>query len=91
MEEIINVISTLGFPIACAVALFFFYTKFIEKQMDECAKREEKLLAEGREREDRYASQLDKFADSLNNFNLTLTKIDTRLETLEKLIQKENN
>lgn len=91
MEEIVNLISTLGFPIAVAVAAFFFYTQFVKEQMAACAKREEALLAESRSREDKLTAQLDKFSNSLNNFNITLTKIDTRLEFLEKQGKGEVN
>ena len=89
MEEVVNIISTLGFPIACAVALFYFYTKFINQQMENYAKREEALMVESRAREERFGTQLEKFSESLNSFNLTLIKIDTRLEELEKAIKGE--
>ena len=90
MEEIVNLISSLGFPVAIAVSVFYFYTKFVGEQMDACAKREAALMDESRTREDKLTLQLDKFSESLNNFNLTLTKIDTRLEWLEKQIAKED-
>lgn len=90
MEDIINVVSTLGFPIAMAIVAFYFYTKFVNEQMAQCSKREETLLAESRSREDKLNAQLDKFAESLQNFNTTLIKIDTRLEFLEKQTSKED-
>lgn len=89
MEEVINLISTLGFPIAIAVAAFYFYTAFVKDQMAAYAKREEALLEDSKKREDKYTAQMDKFSESLNNFNLTLTKIDTRLEYLEKQISNK--
>ena len=33
MEEIINLIGTLGFPIAVAVAAFIVYWKFVSQQI----------------------------------------------------------
>lgn len=89
MEDLVNVVSTLGFPMAIAIAAFFIYYKFVEKQMDACAKREETLMAQSNEREEKLGKQLDKFADALNNFNVSLTKIDTRLEIIEKEVHKE--
>lgn len=89
MEEIINLISQFGFPIACAIAAFWMYSQFVTKQMDACAKREEALMEQSKQREEKLASQLDKFTDTLNNFNITLTKIDTRLELIEKEVHKE--
>ena len=90
MEDIINIVSTLGFPIAMAIVAFYFYTKFVNEQMAACSKREEALMAESRSREDKLNAQLDKFAESLQNFNTTLIKIDTRLEFLEKQASKED-
>lgn len=91
VDEVINLVSSLGFPIAISIAVFYFYTKFVNDQMAACSKREESLLAESRAREDKLTAQLDKFSESLNNFNITLTKIDTRLEYLEKQKNKEDS
>lgn len=88
MDEIINVISTLGFPVFVAVALFYFAIKFIETQIAQYAEREVKLIEAYKTNEERYSAQLDKFTESLNNFNITLTKIDSRLEALEKAVNK---
>lgn len=75
MEEITAVISSLGFPIACVIACgYYIFT--INKQTREDSKI----------REERLYSQLDKFSDSLDNFNKTLTRIDARLEIVEKRI-----
>ena len=89
MEDLVNIVSTLGFPMAIAIAAFFIYYKFVEKQMDACAARENALMDQSREREEKLGKQLDKFADALNNFNISLTKIDTRLEIIEKQIQEK--
>ena len=53
MSEITNLISNVGFPIACCVVLFYNNTKFSE---------------------------------TLNNLNVTLKEISTRLENLEDAI-----
>lgn len=89
MEEVINIISTLGFPIFVAIALFYFATKFIESQVKQYAEREEKLIEAYKANEDRYTAQIDKFSEVLRDFNVTLTKIDARLELLEKAANKE--
>ena len=74
--EIGEFISTLGFPIACVVACAY-YIIIINRQSREDTKA----------REERMYSQLDKFSDSLDNFNATLVRIDTRLEAVEKKIE----
>ena len=55
MEEIINLISTVGFPIACCVVLYLNNRNFSE---------------------------------ALNNFNVTLKELSTRMENIEDKINK---
>ena len=74
MNMIIQLIDNHGFPILCAIALGYFIYQ-IYKQSE---KREERLY-----------TQIDKFSDTLNCFNTTLTKIDARLEVVEKHILDE--
>ena len=73
MGEIVNFISSLGFPVACVVACAY-YIIIINRQSREDTKA----------REERMYSQLEKFSSSLDNFNETLVRIDTRLATVEK-------
>lgn len=89
MEEAMNIISTLGFPVAASIAMFYFATKFIENQIKQCAEREDKLVSAYKTNEDRFTTQIDRLTETLNNFNVTLTKIDARLEALEKAVNKE--
>lgn len=72
MEQII---TNLGFPIAVAVGCGYFIYITTQQQREDNNKREEKMFA-----------QLDKFGDSLDSFNTTLTKIDARLEVVEKKV-----
>ena len=55
MEEITNLITNVGFPIACCVVLFYNNSKF---------------------------------NDTLNNLNLTLKEISTRIEKIEDKFEK---
>lgn len=55
MNDITNLITNVGFPIACCVVLFYNNSKFTE---------------------------------SLNNLNLTLKEICTRIEQLEEGLGK---
>lgn len=72
MEQLI---TTLGFPVACVLGCAYFIWHTNQQQREDNNKREEKLFA-----------QLDKFGDSLDSFNTTLTKIDARLEVVEKKV-----
>lgn len=89
MDEIVSIVSTLGFPMAIAIIAFFVYYKFVSSQMEACANRENALMEQSKQREEKLSAQLDKFTDALNNFNISLTKIDTRLELIEKEIHRE--
>lgn len=55
MEEITQLITNVGFPIACCVVLFYNNSKF---------------------------------NDTLNNLNLTLKEISTRIEKIEDKFDK---
>lgn len=55
MDEIVNMISNVGFPIACCVVMFINNGKFTE---------------------------------ALNNLNVTLKEISTRMDNLEDKINK---
>ncbi|HIX13551.1 MAG TPA: hypothetical protein H9985_08095 [Candidatus Anaerofilum faecale] len=73
MEGITTIIQNMGFPIACVIACGWYILKLSEQSRTDSTKREERLF-----------SQLDKFSDSLDNFNSTLVRIDARLEAVEK-------
>ena len=55
MEDIVNLISNVGFPIACCVVMFINNSKFSE---------------------------------ALNNLNVTLKELSTRMENIEDKINK---
>ena len=57
MDELINLITNVGFPIACCVVLFYNNSKFTE---------------------------------ALNNLNVTLKEISTRIENLEDKMEVKN-
>lgn len=44
MEEIVQIIQNLGFPIACVVALAVFLYKLVTRDKDEAANREQRLI-----------------------------------------------
>ena len=73
---VFQMIDNHGFPIVCVVALCIFIYKIYQQSV----KREERLY-----------SQIDKFGESLDGFNTTLTKIDARLEVVEKHILNETD
>lgn len=72
---LIDLIPTLGFPVICVIALGWFMSKMWSDNNKRSIEREERM-----------SKQIDRFGDSLDNFNITLIKIDTRLEQVEKKI-----
>lgn len=77
MENAAQLISTLGFPIFCALVLGYVGYKLLQQQREDNLRREDRLFL-----------QLDSFSKSLDNFNATLIKIDTRLEAVENKLEK---
>lgn len=78
MQEIVQVINTVGFPIACVIACGYFIYKTTQQNRED-----------NKEREDKMYEQLDKFGDNLSKFNDTLNKIDSRLEAVERAIDSK--
>lgn len=70
---LIELIPTLGFPVICVIALGIFMSKMWHDSNNRSYEREERM-----------SKQIDRFGDSLDNFNITLIKIDARLEQVEK-------
>lgn len=76
MDDVIQAISTIGFPIvACIGACLFIYN---DRKVD----RDEES-----KREERFFKQLTDFNDTLSNFNATLQTIDKRLAQLEEKLK----
>ena len=75
MEQII---TNLGFPIACVVGCAYFIWHTTQQGRTDNIRREEKMY-----------EQFSKFGDSLDSFNTTLTKIDSRLEIVEKKLDSK--
>ena len=76
MESIVQVVESVGFPIAVAVASAMGIYKTQQQNREDSNKREERMF-----------EQLNEFGKSLNNFNETLITIDSRLEVLEDKIK----
>ena len=94
----VEIITELGFPIACVVACGYFIWNTsqqtrtdnkatLDKIMEDNKTIQDKIMKDNNQREERMFNQLDKFGDSLDNFNTTLTKVDSRLEAVEKAVE----
>lgn len=83
MEVFITAIQTLGFPIACVLGMGYFIFHIWDRQTKEWQAQSEAMAERCQKREDKLYEQIDKFSNTMNSFNETLIRIDTRLEVLE--------
>lgn len=84
MDAIIEVISTVGFPIACVLALGFFIWKVYQAS----EKREEKLMNEIKE----SRTINGKFAELIAGYEVKLDEIRTDVKDIKNdIIELKNN
>ena len=72
MNDIVNLITNLGFPIVCVIACAYFINYIIKAERQENQKREEK-----------YIETINKFSVVLEKVNDNLSAINKRLEYFE--------
>ena len=77
MQEISNLITTLGFPIVCVIACAYFINYIIKAERQENQKREEK-----------YIDTINKFSVVLEKVNDNLSAINKRLEYFENKLDE---
>ena len=77
MQEISNLITTLGFPIVCVIACAYFINYIIKAERQENQKREEK-----------YIDTINKFSVVLEKVNDNLSAINKRLENFENKLDE---
>ena len=75
-DEIINLVTTLGFPIVCVIACAYFINYIIKAEREENQKREEKYI----ETINKFSVVLDKVNDNLSANNKRLEYIENKLD-----------
>lgn len=73
MDIVLQIIQTVGFPIACCV----FMGYFIRKQNDEY-REDVKTITE------KYENAINRFGDCIDKNTLVLTSLEAKLSTKEK-------
>ena len=76
MNEIINLVTNLGFPIVCVIACAYFINYIIKAEREENQKREEKYI----NTINNFSVVLDKVNDNLVNNNKRLEYIENKLD-----------
>lgn len=79
LSEIIDAISTVGFPVVAVIACAWFIYKNAKQAREDGLRREERLTL-----------QIEKFGESMDAFNLTLNNINNRLTDIEEKIDVKN-
>ena len=74
-----NLISSLGFPIACAMAVAYVFYSFLKTYQNENAKREERFL-----------TTIGDFSTTIEKLTTTLAAIDSRLTCIETSLKLDN-
>ena len=75
-DEIINLVTTLGFPIVCVIACAYFINYIIKAEREENQKREEKYI----ETINQFSVVMDKVNDNLIANNKRLEYIENKLD-----------
>lgn len=84
MEEWVNVISTLGFPIACVIALAAFIFHIYKQTTKENAANMEKVQARCKEREEKLYAELAKSQEVNSKAIATIAHYAEKLDVIQK-------
>lgn len=90
INSIMQMVSTVGFPIVACLGCGFFVYKQAEANREDCNNRLKQIQETTERREERLLQQMDGFSKSLDRFNETLTRIDARLEVVENNMMGKN-
>ena len=82
-QAVTQLITNLGFPIVCCLALGYFVWKFANKLSDESVSRENKLMGYF-DRQNEVLStmsvNMEKMSTTLDNMNQRLTIVESKVE-----------
>lgn len=84
MNEIVNLINSVGFPVVVSMGSLYYFTKQNDKVLQDNKERENKLIENHKLTQMQFMEQLGRYEEIMDKFNSTLLKLDARLENLEK-------
>ena len=76
MNDVVNLITNLGFPIVCVIACAYFINYIIKAEREQNQKREEKYI----ETINNFSVVIDKVNENLINNNKRLEYIENKLD-----------
>ena len=77
MDDVVNLITNLGFPIVCVIACAYFINYMIKSEREENQKREEN-----------YINTINNFSTVMDKVNENLTTNNKRLEYIENKLDE---
>ena len=80
MQDLITIIQTVGFPIACAVAMFLMLQSEQKAHKEESAKLTETIADMKLTFNDAIHSQENKITEAINNNTLVIQKLLDKIE-----------
>lgn len=86
LQTIVDLISSLGFPIVAVIALGFFVYKISLLYRNDYNNRIQEIESFAEKRENKFYEQLSESNEVLERFNDTLIRIDTKLESIERIM-----
>lgn len=84
MESWVEIISTLGFPIACVIAMAAFIFYIYKQTTKENADNMEKVQARCKEREDKLYDELAKCREVNSKAIETIAQYATKIDDIQK-------
>lgn len=84
MDQWVSMVSTLGFPIACVVAMGAFIFYIYKQTTKENAENMEKVQARNKEREDKLYAELALSREINGQAIATIAKYAEKLDVIQK-------
>lgn len=89
MDAVVNVISTVGFPIFCVLALMYFILKSTTRTNDENKDREERLYSTISKQSDIMKEMSDtnaKFVEIVNELKAKIGEVENDVAEIKTII-----
>lgn len=86
LQTIVDLISSLGFPIVSVIALGFFVYKISLLYRNDYNSRIQEIESSAEKRENKFYGLLSESNEVLERFNDTLIRIDAKLESIERIM-----